>query len=212
MPAATSGGRRSYSSAHRREQAARTRELVVAAATELFAGRGWSGTSVRDVARSAGVSVETVYASVGAKSDLLLAAIDVGVVGDAEPVPLSQRPEYAALAEGDLDRRIAAAARMTRGINERSWGLRRAIAEAAVTEPLLADKQRWLEQRRRDNIEHAARMVLGRDAEDDELDLLWVALNAETFVLLTQVGGRSVASYEQWLVRTLHALAARPGR
>ncbi|MGH3179671.1 MAG: TetR/AcrR family transcriptional regulator, partial [Streptosporangiaceae bacterium] len=41
----------------------------------------------REVARAAGVSVETVYASFRSKGDLLLAAIDVAVVGDAAPVP-----------------------------------------------------------------------------------------------------------------------------
>ena len=89
-----------------------TRLVVVAAAARLFAERGWSGTSVRDVAREAGVSVETVYASVGSKARLLMRAIDVGVVGDDAPVPLAERPEFVALGQGDRTARLEATARM----------------------------------------------------------------------------------------------------
>ena len=41
---------------------------------------------MRDIAKDAGVAVETVYANFGSKTELLMTAIDVGVVGDAEPV------------------------------------------------------------------------------------------------------------------------------
>ncbi len=194
---------RTYRSTRRQEQAARTRADVLAAATELFSERGWSGTSVRDVARKAGVAVETVYSAVGSKADLLLAAIDVGVVGDVAPVPLSERPEFARLGTGSRDERVATAVRLISGINQRSWGLRRAIAEAATSEPRMADLQRGLELRRRANIGTAAELVLDRPVGDDELDALWVVMNAETFTLLTGTGGRSVEDYERWLAVTI---------
>ena len=79
--------RREYRSPRRQQQAAETRAAVLEAATRLFGERGWAGTGMREVAREAGVSVETVYAGFGSKSDLLMAAIDVAVVGDDEPVP-----------------------------------------------------------------------------------------------------------------------------
>ena len=71
--------RRAYQSARRQQQAVTTRAEVVDAALLLFAERGWAGTGMRDVAREAGVSVETVYANFRSKSDLLMAAINVGV-------------------------------------------------------------------------------------------------------------------------------------
>jgi AcrR family transcriptional regulator len=75
------GGRRAYRSARSRQQAAQTRTVVLAAATALFGDRGWSATGMRDVANEAGVAVETVYANFRTKAELLLAAIDVGVLG-----------------------------------------------------------------------------------------------------------------------------------
>ena len=71
---------------------------------------------MRDVARAAGVAVETVYSNFGSKSELLLAAIDVAVVGDLEPIPLGERPEFAALGRG---------ARSTREwLPRRGWSVR----------------------------------------------------------------------------------------
>ena len=113
---------------------------MLAAATTLFADRGWAATGMRDIATEAGVAVETVYANFASKSDVLLAAIDAGVVGDTRSVPLSHRPEFAALAVGSLADRVAVAARLLTGINQRTWGLRRALTEAAGGEPQLAAK------------------------------------------------------------------------
>lgn len=211
--ASSEGPRRPYRSTHRQQQAARTRALVLEAATSLFAERGWAATGMRDIAGAAGVAVETVYASFGSKTDLLLTAIDVGVVGDAEPVALSHRPEFAALGVGSLGERIDAAARMITRINQRTWGLRRALNEAAASEPQLAARLEELEARRRENIREGVEVVLGRPVDDDVLDALWVAMGSEAFHLLTQLGARRVEDYERWLsatTRRLLATAAEP--
>ena len=199
-------GRRPYRSARRQQQAAQTRDLVLAAATSLFADRGWSSTGMRDIATEAGVAVETVYASFGSKTGLLLAAIDVGVVGDAEPVPLSHRPEFVAIGVGSVTDRIGAAVQLVSGINQRSWGLRRALYEAATSEPQLAAKLHELEGRRRENIRQGAQMVVGRSVGDDVVDGLWVVMGAEVYYLLTQIGNRSAEDYERWLAATIHRL------
>lgn len=209
--AAPAEGRRPYRSARRRQQAAETRALVLAAATSLFAERGWSATGMRDVAKEAGVAVETVYSSFGSKTELLLTAIDVGVVGDTEPVRLSERPEFAAMGVGSFTDRISAAARLLTGINQRTAGLRRALNEAAASEPQLASKLHELELRRRDNVREGTEMVIGGPVDDDVLDGLWAVMGAEVFHLLTQVGGRTVDGYERWLATTLHRLLGREG-
>lgn len=205
------GGRRAYRSARRQQQAAQTRALVLGAATSLFADRGWSATGMRDVAKEAGVAVETVYANFRSKTELLLAAIDVGVVGDAEPVPLSQRPEFAALGVGSYADRVAAAARLLTGINQRTSGLRRTLGEAAASEPELAAKLVELENRRRNNIRQGAEMAVGRPVDDHELDALWAVMGADVFHLLTQIAGRPVDSYEQWLAEIISRLLVDGG-
>lgn len=195
--------RRTYTSARRVQQAAETRALVLSAATSLFGARGWSATGMRDIAKEAGVSVETVYANFASKAELLLAAIDAGVVGDAEPVPISERPGFAALGVGTVTERVARAARLLTGINQRTKGLQRALGEAAASEPQLATQRDALEGWRRDNIRDGVQMIAGRQAEDDVLDALWAVLGVDTFCLLTDVRGRTVEDYERWVSATI---------
>src|SRR6478752_1655995 len=52
-------------------QAEQTRAEIVSAARRQFAATGYAGTSVKDIAAAAGVSVQTVYDSVGSKADLV---------------------------------------------------------------------------------------------------------------------------------------------
>ena len=51
---------------------------MIAAAAERFVEQGYAATSISEIARTAGVSPETVYAAFGSKRDLLRATMDVG--------------------------------------------------------------------------------------------------------------------------------------
>lgn len=179
---------------------------MLAAATALFGTRGWSATGMRDVAREAGVAVETVYANFRSKTELLMAAIDVGVVGDADPVPLAQRPEFARLSAGELADRITAAAHLMTDINRRISGLRRALAEAAGSEPELAAKLLQAENRRRVNVRQGVELVTGRDVGEDLRDEIWAMSGVDVFHLLTEIAGWSVAKYERWVADVLGRL------
>lgn len=181
---------------------------MLAAATTLFGGRGWSGTGMRDVARHAGVSVETVYANFRSKTELLMAAIDVGVVGDDAPLPLAERPEFAQLSVGDFDARVAAAARLITAIHRRTSGLRRALGEAAASEPELSKVLSEAEERRRVNTRQGLELITGRQVQDDECDGVWAITSVDVFHLLTGTAGWSVARYETWVADTLSTLLA----
>ncbi|WP_442934676.1 TetR/AcrR family transcriptional regulator [Micromonospora sp. CPCC 205739] len=54
----------------RRDEARQTREVVLAAATELFARRGFDAVGLREVAAAAGVDVATVSHHTGTKAEL----------------------------------------------------------------------------------------------------------------------------------------------
>lgn len=88
---------RTYRSPLREEQAAATRRAVTRAAHDLFAAHGWAGTTVAAVADRAGVSLDTVYASVGRKPALLLAAHDLALSGGQEALPAERRDYVAAV-------------------------------------------------------------------------------------------------------------------
>src|SRR5690349_16239669 len=84
-------GVRPYRSARRVEQARRTRQRLLAAATTTFLTRGYAGTTMRAIAAAAGVSVPTVEQQFGTKVGLLKAAIDVAIAGDDDEVPVLDR-------------------------------------------------------------------------------------------------------------------------
>src|SRR5438045_9693233 len=90
-PARDSKARRTYRSAQRAAQAQRTRERIIAAATEQFTTTGYPATTIRSIAASAGVSVASIELSFGTKAALLKAAIDVAIAGDHEPVAILNR-------------------------------------------------------------------------------------------------------------------------
>jgi len=61
----------------RQLQAARTRRDILDAARRLFAQRGYRRTTVAQVAEEAGVSVQTIYDSVGSKAALVVGLNDL---------------------------------------------------------------------------------------------------------------------------------------
>jgi AcrR family transcriptional regulator len=197
---------RSYRSPQRRERAAATRLSVLAAARDLFQDKGYAATTVADVARCAGVSVDTVYASVGRKPELVLAVIDTMLAGADEPVPAEQRDYVLAIgseptARGKIEIYAAAVARLI----PRTAPLQEALRKAGETDVVCAATWLRLVTRR------AANMLLfaadlrstgdlrGDLSEQEVADIVWSTNAAEYWLLLDQRGW-TPARYEGLLV------------
>src|SRR5688500_6896750 len=88
--------RRRYDSLRRETQAQQTRAGIADAARRLFLARGWAATTVRDVAREAGVSVPTVYAAYGNKAGLTRALADSADLAADAPRMLAELADPAA--------------------------------------------------------------------------------------------------------------------
>lgn len=200
--------RREYRSPRRQQQAAETRAAIVAAAGRLFGERGWAATGMRDVAREAGVSVDTVYASFGSKSDLLMAAIDVAVVGDDEPVPLDRRAMFTALGTGSRAERLRAGGRLLTEIHGRTAGVNFALREAAASDPDLALLMSRREIARHANITEGMSLMAGRPVSPREADGLWAVTDIGIYRMLTGLRGWSAQQYEDWIVDTIDRLVA----
>src|SRR3954470_15128365 len=87
------GGKRTrtYRSARRSAQALATRRTVLDAARELFVARGYLASTVADIAATAGVAVDTVYAAVGPKPVLLRELVETALSGMDVAVPAEER-------------------------------------------------------------------------------------------------------------------------
>lgn len=204
--------RRAYRSPRRTQQAQATRAAVIAAATRLFTTRGWAATGVRDIARAAGVATETIYTHFASKSDLLQQAIDVAVVGDDAPVPVADRPEFAALGRGSRADRLAAAARLVTTINQRTSGFAKVLREAAPTDETIAASLRATRERQRRDVEAGTALTIGRPPTAAERDAIWALTSAEVYLLLVEESGWRAEQYQAWLATTLDAVVPRATR
>jgi AcrR family transcriptional regulator len=187
-------------------QAAETRQTVLSAATRLFTKRGWAGTTLAAVAAEAGTAVETVYSAFGSKSGLLIAAIDVAIVGDDDQVPLVERPEFGSLGVGERSERLTAAARIITRALVHAVPLMGALQEASASDE--ASKVRWeaYEEDRRIVISGGLELILGKQPSGFLVDSIWALASPEVFAKLTQDRSWPVDRYEQWLVETATAL------
>jgi AcrR family transcriptional regulator len=198
--------RREYRSPRRQQQAAETRAAVLQVATRLFGERGWAATGMRDVAREAGVSVETVYSSFGSKSDLLMAAIDVAVVGDDEPVPLDRRTMSTALGTGTRVERFQAGARLLTEIHRRTAGVNLALREAAASDSDLAQLLGQRETGRHANVTEGMSLMAGREITPQEADALWAVTDISVYRMLTVLRGWTAQQYQDWIADTVARL------
>ncbi|MEJ7691007.1 MAG: helix-turn-helix domain-containing protein [Nocardioidaceae bacterium] len=80
---------------------------MLTSARDLFTRQGYADTTVAAVADRADVSVDTIYASVGRKPQLMLAVIDVVLGEENDPVPAEQR-DYVRAIRARRSRRRAA--------------------------------------------------------------------------------------------------------
>jgi AcrR family transcriptional regulator len=197
---------RRYESPLRAAQAEQTRRRVVTAGSRLLTEKGWAGTSMREVAREAGVSVETIYATVGSKPDLLKVALDVATVGDDAPVPLAERPAFQRMASGSRRGRLVAAAELMVEINGRVAGLHRVLEDGARSEPRLADQLLVTRSNRWQTTRVGVEAVLGRAADTREVDEIYVVIGPATYRTFVEECGWSPELYADWLVDALARL------
>src|SRR5215203_3551867 len=101
------GSRRPYHSAKRAAAALKTRNAIRDAAESLFLRDGYARTSMKAIAKQAGVSEPTMYLIYATKANLLREVIQVAVRGDEAPATLSERPEWRAVAHGPHDQVFA---------------------------------------------------------------------------------------------------------
>jgi AcrR family transcriptional regulator len=117
----------------RERKAQLTRDEILRAARRLFLERGYARTTVRDIARAAGVSAQTVYDSVGSKAAV------VAQLNDLIDTEAGIRPLARAMAESTDPSAVAATqARITRSLVERCGDILHALVTGAATEPELA--------------------------------------------------------------------------
>jgi AcrR family transcriptional regulator len=195
--------KRRYRSPLRQAQAEATRQRILDAGLELFAKRGYAATSIARIARVAGVSPETIYASVGSKRgiiDALLDQIDSLRVGDQLAAQVQAR-------DGTPRAAIDAIARTS----ARFWadnGVLVGVLRSGIGDAEIGEAWRARQGRRRDVLRSIfttwSSEVLrpGIDAER-AADIGWALTSHEVYALLVGLRGWSFEAFVTWESDTL---------
>jgi AcrR family transcriptional regulator len=196
--------KRQYESARRQEQARETRLRIITAAHDLFVSKGYGRTTMADVARTAGVAVETVYAAFRNKPALLRQVWFVGFRGYDEDLRLLYRPEtQAMLAEPDLATRLRAQAAFMTPVFRRIAPLLTALRGAAASEPAAAGMLAEFDELRLDAAEHYARAAREtgrlRVSETECRDVLAATMDGSLWQRLVAEAGWSDDHFAEWL-------------
>jgi AcrR family transcriptional regulator len=176
-----------------------TRRRIVDAAAELFIAEGYGTTTLEQIAKRAGVAVQTVYFHFGNKRTLLKEAVDVAAVGDDEQVALLERPWLEEVrAEPDPRRVVELWTAYGRGIFQRVGPIMQVVRDAAVTDPDMAVQWATNEAQTATAFRMFAAMLAERGALnrplDEAVDVLCALSGPDVYRVLTGRGWTP----EQW--------------
>ncbi len=211
-------GRRTYRAPQRAARAAATRRAVLDGAKDLFVERGYRATTVADIAERAGVAVDTLYATVGRKPEILRELVETAISGTGEVVPAQQRAYVLAIgAATDVETKLAIYAAAITAIQSRLAPIFLTLRDAAVSDAGCAALWREISERRARNMrEFAADLrTTGRLRHDltdaDVADVIWTMNAAEYWDLLVGQRGWQPEQFQDWLADAWSRLLLEPG-
>jgi AcrR family transcriptional regulator len=183
----------------RERRAQLTHDEILSAARRLFAEHGYARTSVRDIAKAAGVSAQTVYDSVGSKQQLVaqlndLIDAEAGIGAIVGPGLQSDDPREVA----------AISARVARSILEHCGDIIHALVTGAAAEPELAAV---LAEGQRRHVAGATTVVgrlheLGATLPDGAVETLAAVSDVRFALVLQESYGWSLDQLEAWMAAT----------
>jgi AcrR family transcriptional regulator len=188
------------SQAARNERARVTRARIVGAAAPLFVERGYLETTMADLARAAGVAVQTLYLSFGSKAAVLEAAL--GAVATDHP------PGWPADADGPavLAQHVVATCAAVERRHPLDAVLRAAAADPEPAALLTASRRATLAAHTRAVDELAERPGFTPDMSlQRATDVMAALLAPETYALLVVDQGWTAPDWAEWALRHLTA-------
>ena len=197
----------------RKEQAQATRARIADAARRLFAERGYQATTMSQIAKEAGVAVQTVHFVFHTKPDLLREVVDRAVRGE---VGDPEQQDWFRLLADQVDGRAALSVIVENvtpilaRVAPVAWVMR-----SAPDEDVAAVFARGEQLRREAYGRMIGSLVKGgwlRDDLDEQraTDLLLFVLSAESYRILVDEYGWERGAWEAWALEALGVLLVSP--
>jgi AcrR family transcriptional regulator len=204
--------RRRYQSPLRTEGARRTRQAILAIASELFVERGYAGTSLSDIATAAGVARPTVFAAFGSKAALLRQVLDQALAGDDAPVAVADRPWFRPVWDATTPTAVLDAyAEVCLVIARRAARLFETVRRATDDAPEAADLWNALQDNRRAGatmiIEQLQKLGGLAPALDQQtaIDILWIFNDPTHYASLVSHRGWTEHTFRRWLADNMRS-------
>jgi AcrR family transcriptional regulator len=199
---------RKYHSPHREAAAAVTRDDILDAALELFTEQGYARTSVADVAKGAGVTPATIYASIGSKPELVLKLMERNLVHPSVAEVFAAMQSTHDPAEV-IEHLVAGVLR----VQSDTYPLLALMKDAARVEPLVAavtveaealSRQRFQEVV--DRLQELRALAEGVSPQS-AVDVLWFYLGVQSWEIRLTVNWESADTERRFLAgQIMHAL------
>jgi AcrR family transcriptional regulator len=195
---------RRYDSSGRREQAERTRALVLEVAHREFLEQGFATTTVARIAGEAGTSVETVYKAFGGKVGLVRALWERALAGRGA-IPAPVRSDALSSTATDPVTVLKGWGRFTTEVSPSGAPVVLLIRAAAATDADMAVLLTEVEDERRRRMRHNARRLKQRGwlrpgmSLSRATDILWTYSSAELYDLLVLRSGWSAHRYGEFV-------------
>lgn len=203
---------RKYVSPTREQKAQATKNRILDAAETLLIEKGFAGMTVADVARTAGVSPQTVYAIFTSKAGIIMAAIEDRVLNDdanVDAIKLLQSAQDALLI-------LKGTATLVRNVYEGNAPTFTAVYGACVVSPQLAELEADLGELRLQKQDPVVKNLMASGQIHPHLcketirDILWAITSREVYYLFVVKRGWSPDKYEKQLFSMLAASLVRP--
>jgi AcrR family transcriptional regulator len=194
----------------RRDRARATRLRITKAAYTLFCERGFSGTTMVDIAEAAGVAVQTVYLVFHTKSELLSRAYDFAVLGEDDPLPPDRQPWYGQMSDrADVSDALREAVRGIGTIMARATPLDTVVRASAGSDPDAARVRALHEQWRADGYRAVLDVLRTKSSlragvsPERATDLMLLYIGMDVYRVLVHDFGWSHDEWIDWTAATV---------
>jgi len=193
-----------------------TQRTIVEAAARLFATHGYNATSIGRIASEAGVAVQTIYNSVGAKRELLSRVLDFAAAGERAPTPVAEFMRERAERADDPRQILEQLVDFWRDALPRTAPVFRMIREAAAGDADAAQLERVRAAQRLRNYRQPAQLLADKGALRHELTVEQAAATVfaighpDTYRALVIDGDWDIDTWTAWARRALEAALIEP--
>lgn len=196
--------KRPYNSTSRRKQSEDTKNRITTAAKVLFESKGFEQVTIEDIAKTAQVSIPTVYAIFQSKKGIMLALLDASLSLDRFEA-LVELVKY----ESCPRKRLELTASIARQIYQAEAAELGSIRGAAILDPVFKELETLQEKRRyerqKTTVESMAKgLAFGKDCDLYKIrDILWALTGRDLYRMLVIERHWTPDEYEAWLANVL---------